>query len=112
MYISFDASLEVIELLRREMETFVQDTENRRDWQSDIVLRCLGVGSIDKLQLQLEVRCKVRYLSHLALPIDADDLVKLGGREYSRKPIFETGMCSGFGLGRILILGPGGGGAF
>jgi hypothetical protein len=63
MYISFDTSLEDIELLRWEMETFVQDTENKRDWQSDIVLRCLGVGSMDKLQLQLEVRHKVRYLS-------------------------------------------------
>lgn len=45
--------------LRLEMQKFVSDPENKREWQEDVMLRCLGVGSMDKLQLQLEVRHKV-----------------------------------------------------
>jgi hypothetical protein len=55
----FDTSLSDIETLRLAMEDFVNSPENKRDFQSDIVLRCVGVGTMDKLQLQLEVQLKV-----------------------------------------------------
>ena len=42
--------------LRLEMQKLVGHPDNKREWQEDIMLRCLGVGSMDKLQLQLEVR--------------------------------------------------------
>lgn len=56
--ICFDTSMEDIEALRIEMENFILDEENKRDFQPNILLRCLSVGGMDKLQLQLEVRHK------------------------------------------------------
>ncbi|PMD25978.1 hypothetical protein NA56DRAFT_655370 [Hyaloscypha hepaticicola] len=50
-----------IETLRLEMEQFVRTPENIRDFQPNIVLRCVGVGSMDKMQLQLEVRHKSNW---------------------------------------------------
>ncbi|TVY38847.1 putative MscS family protein [Lachnellula occidentalis] len=61
IYISFDTSFEDMNALRLEMQKFVSDEENRREWQEDVMLRCLGVGSMDKLQLQLEVRHKSNW---------------------------------------------------
>ena len=57
--VSFETSLEDIESLRDKMEKFVTTPENVRDFPSGIVLRCVGIGGMDKLQLQLEVRHKV-----------------------------------------------------
>jgi len=62
MFISFDTSFEDVNALRLETKKFVSAPENRREWQDQILLRCLSVGNMDKLQLQLEVRHKVRLL--------------------------------------------------
>lgn len=51
VYISFDTSVEDIEYLRLEMESFVRCPENRRDFYANVVFWCVGVGSIDKLQI-------------------------------------------------------------
>ena len=61
LYISFDTSMSDIETLRLEMELFIRTAENSRDFQPNIVVRCVGVGSMDKLQLQLEVRHKSNW---------------------------------------------------
>jgi hypothetical protein len=61
MFISFDTSLEDIETLRLEMEAFVRDPENSRDFQPDIVLECTGIGNMDKLQLKVEIRHKSNW---------------------------------------------------
>lgn len=61
MFISFDTSLEDIEILRKEMEAFVCDSENSRDFQPDIVLECTGIGNMDKLQLKVEIRHKSNW---------------------------------------------------
>lgn len=61
MFISFDTSLEDIETLRKEMEAFVRDPENSRDFQPDIVLECTGIGNMDKLQLKVEMRHKSNW---------------------------------------------------
>jgi hypothetical protein len=61
MFISFDTSLEDIEALRKEMEAFVRDPENSRDFQPDIVLECTGIGNMDKLQLKVEIRHKSNW---------------------------------------------------
>lgn len=59
MFISFDTSLEDIELLRVEMENFVRSSDNSRDFQPDIILECTGLGNMDKMQLKIEIRHKV-----------------------------------------------------
>lgn len=61
MFISFDTSLEDIELLRTEMEEFVRHPDNARDFQPDIVLEATGIGNMDKLQLKIEIRHKSNW---------------------------------------------------
>jgi len=61
MFISFDTSLEDIELLRKEMEQFVRDPDNARDFQPDIILEATGIGNMDKLQLKVEIRHKSNW---------------------------------------------------
>lgn len=59
--ISFDTTIEDIERLRREIETFVQSKENRREYQADINIRVMSVNSMDKLQLTLEFKHKSNW---------------------------------------------------
>ncbi|KFY19324.1 hypothetical protein V493_08016, partial [Pseudogymnoascus sp. VKM F-4281 (FW-2241)] len=59
--ISFDTSLEDIELLRTELEAFVRHSDNSRDFQEDVVLECTGVGTMDKLVLRAEIRHKSNW---------------------------------------------------
>ena len=61
MFISFDTPLEDIELLRTEMQNFVRNTENSRDFQPDIILEATGIGNMDKLQLKVEIRHKSNW---------------------------------------------------
>jgi len=61
MFISFDTSLEDIELLRKEMENFVRQPDNARDFQPDIILEATGIGNMDKLQLKVEIRHKSNW---------------------------------------------------
>ncbi|KAL2065215.1 hypothetical protein VTL71DRAFT_2884 [Oculimacula yallundae] len=95
LFISFDTSISDIEALRQEMENFVTASENVRDFQPEIVLRCVGLGSMDKLQLQLEVRHK----SNWAI-------------EAIRATRHSKLMCAlVLAMRKVPILGPGGGGA-
>ncbi|KAK6581371.1 hypothetical protein PZA11_006062 [Diplocarpon coronariae] len=61
MFISFDTTLEDIDLLRAEMEAFVRAPENSRDFQPDITLEATGIGNMDKLQLKVEIRHKSNW---------------------------------------------------
>ncbi|PQE09997.1 Mechanosensitive ion channel protein [Rutstroemia sp. NJR-2017a BVV2] len=61
MYISFDTTLEDIELLRAEMEAFVRHPDNSRDFHPDMVLEAVGIGNMDKLQLKVEIRHKSNW---------------------------------------------------
>jgi len=61
MFISFDTTLEDIELLRTEMEAFVRHPDNSRDFQPDIILEATGIGNMDKLQLKVEIRHKSNW---------------------------------------------------
>ena len=61
VFTSFDTSLEDIELLRKEMENFVRQSDNSRDFQPDIILEATGIGSMDRLQLKVEIRHKSNW---------------------------------------------------
>lgn len=58
--ISFDTTLEDIQLLRNEMEAFVRDKDNCRDFQPDIDVEVTGINAMDKMELKVEIRHKVR----------------------------------------------------
>ncbi|KAI5928234.1 Mechanosensitive ion channel-domain-containing protein [Camillea tinctor] len=59
--VSYDTSFEDIELLRLEMENFVQAPENARDFMQDLVIGVGGVGDLDKLQLKVAMKHKSNW---------------------------------------------------
>lgn len=92
--ISFDTSLEDVELLRAEMEAFVQHPDNSRDYQPDIIMECSGVGTMDKMVLKTEIRHKSNW---------SNETVRA-----SRRSKFFCALV--LALRKIPIYGPGGGG--
>jgi len=92
--ISFDTPFEDIELLRQEMEKFVRDPENSRDFQPDFTIGIGGIGSLDKLTLKISILHKSNW---------HNDMVRA-----SRRSKF---MCAlALAMKKIPIFGPGGGG--
>ena len=61
MYIHFDTSLEDIQLLRNEMQAFVMDKDNARDFQPDIDVEVTGIAEMNKLELRVEIRHKSNW---------------------------------------------------
>lgn len=94
MFISFDTTLEDIETLRTEMESFVQHPDNSRDFFPDIVLEATGIGNMDKLQLKIEIRHKSNWHNETV--------------RASRRSKFMCALV--LALRKVPIYGPGGGG--
>lgn len=59
--VSFDTSFAEIQALREEMEFFVRDKENCRDFQPEIDIEVVGVGDMDKLELRVDIRHKSNW---------------------------------------------------
>jgi small-conductance mechanosensitive channel len=59
--VAFDTSFAEVQLLRQEMESFVRDKENCRDFQPDVDIELGGVGDMDKLQLRVDIRHKSNW---------------------------------------------------
>jgi hypothetical protein len=59
--ISYDTTFEDIELLRMEMEKFVRNPENSRDFQADFTIGVGGVGDLDKLNLKVAIKHKSNW---------------------------------------------------
>lgn len=59
MFIHFDTTLEDIQLLKNEMQAFVLDKENCRDFQPDIDVEITGIHEMNKLELRVEIKHKV-----------------------------------------------------
>ncbi|CAI7565665.1 unnamed protein product [Penicillium glandicola] len=59
--VAFDTSFAEVQLLRQEMENFVRDKENNRDFQPDVDIELDGVGDMDKLQLRVDIRHKSNW---------------------------------------------------
>ncbi len=60
MFIHFDTTLEDIHLLKKEMQAFVLAKENNRDFQPDIDVEVTGIHEMNKLELRVEIKHKVR----------------------------------------------------
>lgn len=91
--VSFDTTFEDIELLRQEMEQFVRHPDNSRDFKPDFTIGVGGVGSLDKLTLQISILHKSNW---------HNGMVKA-----QRRSKF---MCAlALALKKIPIFGPGGG---
>ena len=91
--VSFDTSFEDIELLRSEMEKFVRDPENSRDFKPDFSIGVSGVNSLDKLSLGISILHKSNW---------HDEMIRA-----SRRSKFMCALASA--LKKIPIYAPGGG---
>ncbi|KAJ2902006.1 Mechanosensitive ion channel-domain-containing protein [Zalerion maritima] len=91
--VSFDTTFEDIEFLREEMEKFVRNPDNARDFQQDFSISCGGVGDLDKLNLKIAIKHKSNWHND--------------GVRATRRSKF---MCAlALALKRVPIYGPGGG---
>ena len=95
IYVSFDTTLEDIQLLRNEMRTFVTDKENSRDFQPNIDVEITGIASMDKMELKVEIRHKSNW---------SNETVRA-----ARRSKFMCALV--LALRRIPIYAPGGGSA-
>lgn len=59
--VDFGTSFADIQLLKAEMEKFVRDKENFRDFQPDVDIEVIGMGNMDKLELRIEIRHKSNW---------------------------------------------------
>lgn len=59
--VSFDTTFADIQFLREEMERFVRDKDNCRDFQQDLNVEVVGVGDMDKLELRVDIRHKSNW---------------------------------------------------
>ena len=62
--VSFDTTLEDVQLLQREMQNFVRNKENSRDFEPDIDVELNAISDMSKMVLMLEVRHKVSSSQH------------------------------------------------
>ena len=95
MYIDFATSFEDIQLLRSEMTKFVLDPVNSRDFFPDLDVQVLSIGSMDKMELKVDIMHKSNW---------ANEAVRA-----ARRSKFMCALV--LALRRIPINPPGGGGA-
>ncbi|KAI9758889.1 MAG: hypothetical protein M4579_002773, partial [Chaenotheca gracillima] len=61
LFISFGTTLEDIQALKNEMQKFVLDKENSRDFQSDVDVEVTGIAEMNKLELRVEIKHKSNW---------------------------------------------------
>ena len=95
IYVDFGTTLEDVQLLRNEMQAFVLDKENSRDFQPDIDVEITGIAEMNKLELKVEIRHKSNW---------SNETVRA-----ARRSKFMCALV--LALRKIPINAPGGGGA-
>ncbi|KAL2366254.1 hypothetical protein RJZ56_000711 [Blastomyces dermatitidis] len=93
--VDFGTSFADIQLLKAEMQKFVRDKENCRDFQPDVDIEVVGLGNIDKLELKIEIRHKSNW---------SNETVRA-----ARRSKFMCALV--LAIRKIPIYGPGGGDA-
>lgn len=59
--VDFGTTLEDVQLLRNEMQAFVQDKDNSRDFQPEIDVEITGIAEMNKMELKIEIRHKSNW---------------------------------------------------
>ena len=95
IYIDFGTTLEDVQLLRNEMQAFVRDKENSRDFQPDVDVEITGIAEMNKMELKVEIRHKSNW---------SNETVRA-----ARRSKFMCALV--LALRKIPINAPGGGGA-
>lgn len=95
LFVDFGTTFADIQLLKIEMEKFVRDKDNNRDFQPDIEIEVISVGNMDKLELRIEIRHKSNW---------SNETVRA-----ARRSKFMCALV--LAIRKVPIIGPGGGGA-
>ncbi|KAL3706849.1 hypothetical protein TMatcc_007862 [Talaromyces marneffei ATCC 18224] len=95
LFVDFGTTFADIQLLKMEMEKFVRDKDNSRDFQPDIEIEVISVGNMDKLELRIEIRHKSNW---------SNETVRA-----ARRSKFMCALV--LAIRKVPIIGPGGGGA-
>ncbi|KAF2191135.1 serine/threonine protein kinase-like protein [Zopfia rhizophila CBS 207.26] len=95
IFVNFDTTFEDVNILKQEMQAFVRDPQNNRDFHPDIEIEVVSIAEMNKLELKCEIRHKSNW-SNEAL-------------RASRRSKFMCALV--LALRRIPIYGPGGGDA-
>lgn len=95
LFVDFATTFADIQLLKMEMEKFVRDKDNNRDFQPDIEIEVISVGNMDKLELRIEIRHKSNW---------SNETVRA-----ARRSKFMCALV--LAIRTVPIIGPGGGGA-
>ena len=112
MYISFDTTIEDIQLLRNEMQNFVLHKDNSRDFQPEIDVEVSGIASMDKLELKVEIKHKVGSVLWIFFNVGCLHVQSNWANETVRAARRSKFMCAlVLALRKIPIYAPGGGGA-
>ncbi|KAL8945902.1 MAG: hypothetical protein Q9222_007625 [Ikaeria aurantiellina] len=61
LYVHFDTTLEDIQLLKNEIQYFVRDKDNTRDFLPDVDVEVTGIAEMNKLELKVEIRHKSNW---------------------------------------------------
>lgn len=95
IFVSFDTTLEDIQLLKDEIQTFVTSKDNARDFQPEVDVQVVSMTNMDKLELKMEIRHKSNW---------ANEAIRA-----ARRSKFMCALV--LALRKVPIYGPGGGGA-
>lgn len=91
MYIHFDTTLEDIQLLKNEMQAFVLDKDNCRDFQPDIDVEVTGISEMNKLELRVEIRHKVNhYIHRIYIELQANFQSLIGQTKQLGRPVVRS----------------------
>jgi hypothetical protein len=95
LFVHFETSFEDIKALKNEMEKFVLDKDNNRDFQPDVEVEVIGIAEMNKLELRVEIKHKSNW---------ANEAIRAG-----RHSKFMCALV--LALRRVPIYGPGAGDA-
>lgn len=95
IFVSFDTTFDDVNTLKQEMQAFVRDPQNNRDFLPDVEIEVVSIAEMSKLELRVEIRHKSNW-SNEAL-------------RASRRSKFMCALV--LALRKIPIYGPGGGDA-
>ena len=95
IYVDFGTTFEDIQLLKNEMNKFVTDKDNSRDFFPDVDIQTTGINEMDKIELLINISHKSNW---------ANETVRA-----ARRSKFMCALV--LALRKVPINGPGGGGA-
>lgn len=95
VFVNFDTTFEDLQLLKSELQNFVLEKENNRDFQPDIDVEVIGIAEMNKMELRVEIKHKSNW---------SNESIRA-----ARRSKFMCALV--LALRKVPIYGPGGGAA-